>query len=104
MNNVKYYLQKSIPDHFNYTSLSFFGDYYSQPVYVVINTLFRIQYSKILPEYPEKWRFNQTDFLMLENDKSVYKVYSNREIDIYLLVPRCSDIIFLQNRKVNDGP
>jgi len=87
LSNIIYYKKPSIPHHFNYTSLSFFGDYYSEPVYVVISMRFRIMYPKNFPEYPEKWRFNQTDFFMLENDKSVSKVYSNQEIDIYLLIP-----------------
>ena len=87
LNNVKYRTTQSIPNHFNYTSLSYFGDYYSEPVYIVISKLFRILYPNLIPEFPERWRFNQTDFFMLENDKSVSKVYCNRELDIYLLNP-----------------
>lgn len=87
LQNVVYYANSSIPYHFNYTSSLLFGDYYGKPVYVIISKVFRISSSKINPEYPERWRFNQTDFFMLENDKSVSKVYSNQELDIYLLNP-----------------
>jgi len=77
----------SIPNHFNYTTILYFGDYYGYPAYVIIDKLFRMLYPNLLPDYPERWRFNKTDFFMLENDKSVSKIYSNREVDIYLLNP-----------------
>lgn len=76
-----------IPDHFNYVNICYFGDNYVDSRYVIISKLFRILYPNLLPEYPEKWRFNQADFLMLENDKSVFKIYSNRELDVYLINP-----------------
>jgi hypothetical protein len=87
LTNVVYRTTPSIPDHFNYTSILYLGDYYEDPVYVVIGKYIRIVYPNLIPDYPERWRFNQTDFFMLENDRSVSKIYSNREIDIYLLNP-----------------
>lgn len=82
----------TIPSHFNYTTSSYFGDNYNTHVYAVINTLFRMGDSRIIPEYPEKWRFNQTDFFLLENDISVSKVYSNQELDIYLTKPTVGNL------------
>lgn len=87
LTNVEYRRTPSIPDHFNYTSILCFGDYYEDPVYAVIAKSIKIFYLNVIPDYPERWRFNQTDFFMLENDKSVSKVYSNRELDVYLLNP-----------------
>lgn len=87
LTNVVYRTTPSIPDHFNYTSGLYFGDYYGDHVYVVIGKQFRIFYPNLIPDYPERWRFNQTDFFMLENDWSVSKIYSNLEIDVYFLNP-----------------
>jgi len=87
LKNVVYRKKPSIPYHFNYNDCSYFGNYYDRPVYVVISKLFRICYPILLPEYQAAWRFNQTDFYMLENDKSVSRVYSNYELDVYLLNP-----------------
>jgi len=77
-----------IPDHFGYKNATYLGNNYGPtPMYLVISTLFRISNQVFLPEYPEKWRFNQMDFQMLENDITVSKTYSNRELDIYLINP-----------------
>lgn len=77
-----------IPDHFGYQNVTHFANNYRPtPMYLVINTMFRISNQVIFPEYPERWRFNQMDFLMLENDVTVSKTYSNRGLDIYLLNP-----------------
>jgi hypothetical protein len=77
-----------IPDHFGYREAAHFGNSYRpRSMYLVIGTLFRISNQMLIPEYPELWRFNQMDFLMLENDVTVAKTYSNRQLDIYLLNP-----------------
>jgi hypothetical protein len=77
-----------IPDHFGYKNATYFGNYYGPtPMYLVLSTLFRISSQALIPEFPERWRFNQMDFRMLENDVTVSKTYSNRELDIYLLNP-----------------
>lgn len=76
-----------IPPHFNYTNSNYFGDYYGIEVYAIIDPICRIGDSRMIPEYPEKWKYNQTDFFKLENDKSASKIYSNQELEIYLLNP-----------------
>lgn len=75
-----------IPNHFNYNNDNTnLVENYDKQMYIIISKLFRILYPNMLQEYPSNWRFNQTDFLMLENDKSVLRVYSNAELDVYLL-------------------
>ena len=85
--NVVISMAQSIPPHFNYTKATYLGDYYGNSTYMIISTPFRIFWPKVIPEYPEKWNFNQNDFYKLENDESVSRVYSNRELDVYLLNP-----------------
>jgi len=87
LQNIIYHKKPTIPYHFNYTRLTYFGSYYETPTYVVISTPFRISYPEIIPEYPERWRFNETDFQKLEDDSSVSKVYTNRGLDVYLTAP-----------------
>lgn len=93
------YVTPKIPDHFGYTNSNHFGDNYGPyPMYLVMSTLFRITYQSLFPEFPEKWRFNQMDFLMLENDVTVSKEYSNGELDIYLLNPSLKEISINEER------
>lgn len=92
-NNVSYNYNPTIPAHFNYPLIDRFGDNFKDYTYMALSTLFRIYYLKSIPEYPDQWRFNDTDFFRLENDKSVSKIYSNKELDIYLLYPNTSNHI-----------
>ena len=87
MENVVYRTTFKVPYHFGYTNDTYFGNTFREPTYFTVGALFRISYQALIPEYPERWNFNQTDFFMLENDMSVSKVYSNREFDVYLLNP-----------------
>jgi len=102
LQNVIYYIEPTIPDHFNYTKLTYFGDYYERPRYVVISTPFRIGSPEISPEFPERWRFNETDFLKLENDSSVSKFYTNRELDVYLTRPVSNNLRDYLNESLTD--
>ncbi len=40
------------------------------------------------PEFPDKWRFINQDFQMLELDASIIRIYSNDHLEIYLTDPR----------------
>jgi hypothetical protein len=101
LKNVVYYKTATIPPHFDYTSSSHLGDYYQESVYLVISALFKIKYPKILPDYPQTWEFNNADFSMLENDKSVSKIYSNRELNIYILSPILKQV-FANEESINN--
>lgn len=81
------YITPKIPAHFGYNNTTtHFGSYYGpKPMYLAINTPFRILNQALIPDYPERWKFSQMDFIMLENDVTISKIYSNREMDIYLL-------------------
>ncbi len=87
LKNVVYAGQNPLPEHFGYINTTNFGNYYDTPKYFVLCTLGRIVYPKVLPEFPKIWTYNFTDFCMLEKDISVSKIYSNHELDIYLLCP-----------------
>jgi hypothetical protein len=91
-----------IPNHFGYKNANYFGNYYGpKPMYLVISTLFRIYNQELIPEYPEKWRYNHMDFLMLENDVTVSKTYSNRQLDIYLLNP-IREVFSINEESINN--
>lgn len=77
----------SLPDHFGYLINNHFENTYGNPIYFILSTRGRIGSQKIYPEFPRNWRFNQSDFNKLENDISVSKVYSNKELDIFLISP-----------------
>lgn len=78
-NNVVYAENSSIPPHFKFEKNQ------GEPLYIIIGKLLRIIYPEIIPEYPKSWKFNQTDFNLFENNINVSKIYSNSEIDVYLL-------------------
>lgn len=90
LNNVRYD-SAPIPFHYGYTNASHLGDYYDRAAYLIIGSSFRIFYSNIIPtmfpDHPETWKFNPVDFIILDNDTTVSKFYSNRELDIYLINP-----------------
>lgn len=70
-------------DHFNYTISPSYGDSYMDARYLLISELGRISSRYLHPNYYAFWRFTQYDFYKLENDSTVYKIYSNHNLDIY---------------------
>ncbi|HII94285.1 MAG TPA: hypothetical protein HA367_00870 [Candidatus Methanofastidiosum sp.] len=73
------------PEHFNYNSVSFFGESISYDYYLSISTLARQIYQRVYPEYSHTWPYSPSDFAHLEVDNSVKKIYSNGELDTYYI-------------------
>lgn len=67
-----------VPDHYGYTEGNNFGSYYDQDYYFFLTKEFVGFYPNMYPEFPDKWRYTDKDFQMLEFDSSVNKVYSNK--------------------------
>jgi hypothetical protein len=72
--------EPSIPYHFGYDSNSYFGSSYNEDRYMVVNTRFRKLYTDVFPDMAGQ-RFLTSDFLRLEDDFSLDKVYTNGELD-----------------------
>ncbi len=70
------------PYHFGYSSDDQLGRAFSQDVYLVLDEADRMTYSVIFPEM-EQLRFSSKDFAKLEQDPSVFKIYSNGGLDVY---------------------
>lgn len=72
-------------DHFGYNSSSSLGSNYDEERYFLLATLGREFYEHMYPEFPDKWRFIDSDFERLESDTSVIRVYSNDNLDLYFI-------------------
>jgi hypothetical protein len=81
----EYLAKDSIPDHFLCDNKMILGECYDSPRYLNIGIGSRIFYRKVLPEYKDKWRYNDTDYAHLENDRSVVKIYANGGLDEYYI-------------------
>lgn len=69
-------------DHLGYDEHSTLGEQYSQNRYAAITKFDRILYTTV---WHEVGRFNDADFERLEQDPTVDKLYSNGELDVYLI-------------------
>ncbi len=88
--NVQYYpsMEKGHPpDHFNTQENCSLGTYYSDEKYLIITNKGKFFYQNIYPEFSEEWRFYPSDFIRLEFDPSVEKIYYNGYLDIKLIMP-----------------
>ena len=70
------------PDHFGYTKHNTLEEQYTEDKYTAITKFDRIIYTTV---WEEVGRFNDSDFKRLERDPAVDKLYSNGEMDIYLI-------------------
>ena len=85
--NVRY--MDNFPlDHFGYDKSHSFGINYNEKQYFLLSEKGRGFYRNMYPEFPDKWRFINQDFQMLELDASIIRIYSNDHLEIYLTDPR----------------
>lgn len=82
-------------DHFGYNISHDLGSNYDGEHYFILTKEGRGFYENMYPEFPDKWRFTDQDFQMLEVDKSVQRIYSNKNLTIYQIIP-----IFQQYRGI----
>ncbi len=73
-----------IPYHFNYDKSARLGESYSRDRYMIINELDRVMYIELFPEIAP-FRFYPHDFTNLENDWTVARVYTNRDVDVWYI-------------------
>ena len=70
----------AIPDHFNYTVCDRLGESYKKDRYAAITQMDKVIYDTV---WEVVGRFHKEDFEKLESDKTVDKLYSNGECDVW---------------------
>jgi len=70
------------PWHFGYDEQPRLGASYNEDEYMILATWGRLLYVEIYPDMAEL-RYSQEDFVNLEKDPSVDRVYSNSGLDVY---------------------
>lgn len=73
---------QKIPDHFNYTFYDYVGCSYSVDKYLAITQFDRIIYTTV---WKVVGRYSDVDFSRIENDLTVYKLYTNKETTVYYI-------------------
>jgi len=76
------------PDHFGYQNETQSRILFDSSKYLILNDHGRGFYPKIYPEFPDKWRFITQDFERLKSDNKVQQVYSNKNLEIFILSPQ----------------
>lgn len=87
-------LDNYLPDHFNYSINETLGNSYDTDKYALISKYDESTYTGV---WNTTGRFSIQDFKNLENDRTVCKIYSNYEFDVWY-VNHAKKIVFNQNR------
>lgn len=74
-------------DHFGYNASFSFGSNYNSRRYFLLTPQGEDFYENMYPEFPNKWRFTDSDFKMLKLDSSTIRIYSNNNLNIYMTYP-----------------
>ena len=89
-NSRHYGGKKTVPDHFGYFANSTLGETVREETYLIITELFRksvkdpVLHEKGLHTPPIFWRgFNIEDLRKLGNDRSVDKIYTNNDVEVF---------------------
>ena len=78
----KYADWKTVPDNFGYKNLTYLGNYFNETRYLPISSMDRLSYTEVWSSFG---RYTQDDFDKLNNDKSVDKIYSSGDLDVWEL-------------------
>ena len=76
------YKEANITDHFNYTISNNLGNSYTQNEYFMMTMFDKIVYETV---WKIVGRFHQKDFIKLEEDFSVDRLYSNGDTNVYYI-------------------
>ncbi len=76
------------PDHFGYQNETQSRIFYHNPKYLLINDHGKGFYPNIYPEFTDKWRYSPGDFERLSSDNQLQQVYSNSNLEIFLISPQ----------------
>jgi hypothetical protein len=78
--------ENQVIDHFGYDNNSSLSDSYKKS-YLLISYIGRNQDQNLLPKFQDRWSFNYSDFMHLDNDVGVTKIYSDKFSDVYIISP-----------------
>ncbi|NLN49353.1 MAG: hypothetical protein GX154_09790 [Clostridiales bacterium] len=68
----------TVIDHFGYNNNTYLGHYYDETMYFSVTQMDQIIYDTV-PTYSAVGRFNYYDFINLNQDPTVDRLYHNRE-------------------------
>jgi hypothetical protein len=80
--NIRY---TNPPDHFGSQNASLWGNLSYISKYVLLDDLGREFYPNMYPEFKNNWRFLTQDFERLKSDNKIQHVYSNRNLEVFLI-------------------
>jgi len=73
------------PDHFGYQNETLSQNFYTNSKYLLVNDRGRGFYPQMYPEFKNNWRFIAEDFERIKFDTKIHQVYSNRNIEIFVI-------------------
>ena len=84
--NIYYYDQiMDPPDHFGYQNETLSRNFYDTLKYLILNDKGRDFYPHMYPEFKKDWRFLPEDFEQLKFDSKIQQIYSNGDLEIFML-------------------
>jgi hypothetical protein len=83
--NILFTTNKIPPDHFGYQNETLSDVFLNNSKYLLMNDHGRGFYTHIYPEFEYRWRFVANDFERLKNDNKIQQVYSNRNLEIFII-------------------
>lgn len=75
---------ETVPDNFGYNNSTYLGNNFNDTRYLPISSMDKLSYTEVWATFG---RYTQNDFNKLNDDKSVDKIYSSRDLDIWLINP-----------------
>jgi len=84
--NIDYKEEKALPpDHFGYQNETLSRNFFENSKYIILNDKGRGFYQHVYPEFKNNWRFLPEDVEHLKSDSQVQLIYSNKNLEIFLL-------------------
>jgi hypothetical protein len=80
------------PDHFGYQNETLSRIFYADSKYLLVNDRGRGLNLHVNPEFESKWSFSPGDFERLKSDDKIQQVYSNRNLEIFVVSPSTAGI------------
>jgi hypothetical protein len=73
------------PDHFGYQDDTLSRKFYENEKYLLLNDLGKEWQPNMIPEFENKWSFRPEDFEQLQYDSKIQRIYSNKNLDVYIV-------------------
>jgi hypothetical protein len=73
------------PDHFGYQNATLSQNLFNTSKYLLVDDYGKGFYFHMYPEFESNWRFLAKDYERLKSDTNIQQVYSNKNLEIFLL-------------------